>query len=380
MRISSFLKATIFFLAFPVFLFAQNAASTQTQTTTTKNASVLQNSTTLEMPEMPSMSSISISSGIEMPTISAPTIGRKFYTPTINRSYETENYSEKSASATQNAASQSTNFSAASSKNSQNSKNHSANENSVPAKSNSSGSQTSSSANNLRRVSSASRILTSASGFGTSLSASDLLSMDSSGLFSNIYGLLGPNTNDIYSESSETLLNGIISSLEEIKQEQEKISEKLTQENGANQNSQNSENQSDSEILTYKQNGQKNPSVLRFSINGLNILDTCRTVYFSKRENDGTFLLTGDRKYYASGKIFTETFYFLFKSDGNAGSNLGYNVQPAIIQNTENQNSFVYKLSQKKNLKAAKTGNLVTLHFSDSDLRTDLLLDIGEQN
>lgn len=340
---------------------ATSTRSSQTQSTTTRNAKVLQNSTTLEMLEMPS---ISVSSGPAMPTISTPTIGRKFYTPTINRSYETNsNSNAENYSASANSASSlksSTNvkpFAATSSINSQ---------------------EKASSARSfgLKSLSSA---LTS-SGFGTSLSASDLLSMDSNGLFSNIYGLSGTNTNDIYSEPSETLLNNIISSLEEIKQEQEKINEKLAQENGTNQTSGNqSAIQSDSEIVTYKQNDQKNPSILRFSINGLNILDTCRTVYFSKKENDGSFLLTGDRKYYANGKIFTETFYFLFKSDGNSGANLGYDVQPAIIQNAENQNSFVYKLSQKKNLKAAKTGNLVTLHFSDSDLRTDLLLDIGEQ-
>lgn len=340
---------------------ATNTRSSQTQSTTTRNAKVLQNSTTLEMLEMPS---ISVSSGPAMPTISTPTIGRKFYTPTINRSYETNsNSNAENYSASANSASSlktSTNakpFAATSSINSQ---------------------EKASSARSfgLKSLSSA---LTS-SGFGTSLSASDLLSMDSNGLFSNIYGLSGTNTNDIYSEPSETLLNNIISSLEEIKQEQEKINEKLAQENGTNQTSGNqSAIQSDSEIVTYKQNDQKNPSILRFSINGLNILDTCRTVYFSKKENDGSFLLTGDRKYYANGKIFTETFYFLFKSDGNSGANLGYDVQPAIIQNAENQNSFVYKLSQKKNLKATKTGNLVALHFSDSDLRTDLLLDIGEQ-
>lgn len=340
---------------------ATSTRSSQTQSTTTRNAKVLQNSTTLEMLEMPS---ISVSSGPAMPTISTPTIGRKFYTPTINRSYETNsNLNAENYSASANSASSlksSTNvkpFAATSSINSQ---------------------EKASSARSfgLKSLSSA---LTS-SGFGTSLSASDLLSMDSNGLFSNIYGLSGTNTNDIYSEPSETLLNNIISSLEEIKQEQEKINEKLAQENGTNQTSGNqSAIQSDSEIVTYKQNDQKNPSILRFSINGLNILDTCRTVYFSKKENDGSFLLTGDRKYYANGKIFTETFYFLFKSDGNSGANLGYDVQPAIIQNAENHNSFVYKFSQKKNLKAAKTGNLVTLHFSDSDIRTDLLLDIGEQ-
>lgn len=331
------------------------------QTTTTQNTSVLQNATTLEMLEMPS---ISVLSGPAMPTISTPTIGRKFYTPTINRSYETNtNSNAENYSASENSASSlksSTNakpFAATSSVNSQEK-------------------ASSASSFGLKSLSSA---LTS-SGFGTSLSASDLLSMDSNGLFSNIYRLLGTNTNDIYSEPSETLLNNIISSLEEIKQEQEKINEKLAKENGTNQTSGNPPAiQSDSEIVTYKQNDQKNPSILRFSINGLNILDTCRTVYFSKKENDGSFLLTGDRKYYANGKIFTETFYFLFKSDGNSGANLGYNVQPAIIQNTENKNSFVYKLSQKKNLKAAKTGNLVTLHFSDSELRTDVLLDIGEQ-
>lgn len=372
-------------IIFPSALNAQTTqtSQTQTQTQTTQNASVLQNSSTLQMPEMPS---ISTSAGLSMPTISTPTIGGKFYTPSINRSYETENsssgISEKSSSASQIGSQNITSFSAVSNTNSKNPNPSSATSTSnATRKVSANQSSSSGSSNNLQRISSASRILNSIENGlnGTNLSASDLLSMESNGLFSNIYGILGTNTNDIYSESSETLLNNIISSLEEIKQEQKNLNEKINSPQNADTNT-NLNQTSDSQIVTYKQSEQTSPSILRFSINGLNILDTCRTVYFSKKENDGSFLLTGDRKYFADGKIFTETFYFLFKSDGNAGSNLGYDVQPAIIQNPENKNSFVYKLSQKKTIKATKTGNLVSLHFSDSDLRTDLLLDIGEQN
>ena len=106
-------------------------------------------------------------------------------------------------------------------------------------------------------------------------------------------------------------------------------------------------------------------------------MDTCRTVYFSKKDYDGSFLLTGDRRYTSDNKSRDETFYFLFKTDGNCGTSAGYNVEPQVVQDYKNEYSFLYQLSKKHNLKAEKTGNLVSLRCTEPAWNFDLLLDIG---
>ena len=67
----------------------------------------------------------------------------------------------------------------------------------------------------------------------------------------------------------------------------------------------------------------------------------------------------------------------MFKADGRGGSEAGYNVVPQIMQAQENTNSLVYKLTKQNNLKAEKTGNLVSMRVNFEGLTADLLLDIG---
>ena len=50
-----------------------------------------------------------------------------------------------------------------------------------------------------------------------------------------------------------------------------------------------------------------------------------------------------------------------------------------IVQDSKNENSYIYKLSNVKNLTAEKTGNLVVMHFSSDPLNADLLLDIDNK-
>lgn len=173
------------------------------------------------------------------------------------------------------------------------------------------------------------------------LSAQDLILMERQGGLSNIFQNASSKANTVMSESSTT------------------SSAKNTGE-------------------SYARNTGRSPAIIRFIANGQNILDSCRTVYFSTKENDGSFLLTGDRKFYVGERAREETFYFLFKSDGNPGSRSGYFVQGEVIQDFENKSSVLHGLSKKDGLKAVKTGNLVSLRSKDSDLNMDLLLDIGE--
>lgn len=196
------------------------------------------------------------------------------------------------------------------------------------------------------------------------LSASDITNLYDSGLFNDISSLNTVNTN---SQNSEILLQQILKSLEELKNQQK------TSTAAEKQNLQNA--QIDSE--NFK---QREPSVLRFKINGYDIKDSLSAVFFSEPEEDGSFLLTGDRRYFTNQQRLTETFYLLFKTIKSTGSTTIFDVQPSIVQDFKNENSFVYKFANQKNLIAEKTGNLVVLHSSDNNLNVDLLLDIDKTN
>jgi len=122
--------------------------------------------------------------------------------------------------------------------------------------------------------------------------------------------------------------------------------------------------------------------VLRFSStniaeNGQNasiydILNTCRSIFISEPESDGTFLLTCDRVYSANGTLQNETFYMLFK----AIETDIFGVAVSVQQSRENKNSILYRLSQYSPLVAIRTGNLVTLRSQNPAPQVDLLLDI----
>ncbi len=258
-----------------------------------------------ETPAFPEMPSISASSGPAMPSVSAPTIGSRYYTPKIQKTYMAE-------------------------------ENSAPDENTLPSSatflldgeefSEDDALSLAGQISKLRR---------------SRLSAQDLILMERQGGLSNIFQNASSKANTVMSESSTT------------------SSAKNTGE-------------------SYARNTGRSPAIIRFIANGQNILDSCRTVYFSTKENDGSFLLTGDRKFYVGERAREETFYFLFKSDGNPGSRSGYFVQGEVIQDFENKSSVLHGLSKKDGLKAVKTGNLVSLRSKDSDLNMDLLLDIGE--
>lgn len=199
------------------------------------------------------------------------------------------------------------------------------------------------------------------------LTAKDISSLHDSGLFDSLTSLNSVSNAGIsnYATTSSTnvLLQQILNRLNELKSVQ-KNADSVQKE--ALQDT-----QTDSQTFKKRQ-----PSILRFKINGYNIADSLSDVFFSKTEPDGTFLLTGDRKYYTNQKTRTETFYFLFKAVSTNGSSVTYKVQPSIVQDSKNENSFVYKLAETKNLTAEKTGNLVIMHFSDKTLSADLLLNI----
>ena len=68
----------------------------------------------------------------------------------------------------------------------------------------------------------------------------------------------------------------------------------------------------------------------------------------------------------------------LFKTGAGSTSLMDYTAATAVTQDYYNPNSFMYQLTQHKNLSATRTGNLVTMRTDDEDWKLELLIDLGE--
>lgn len=196
------------------------------------------------------------------------------------------------------------------------------------------------------------------------LSAGDISSLYETGMFSGIASLSENSFNNSQNENSTNLLlQKILLTLDELKSERK--------------NSNSAEQKSDSEEISDSENFRvRKPQILRFKVNGYDINSSLEKVFFSECENDGTFLLSADRIYFADGKRRNETFYVLFKAEKGNGNSVTYKVEPSIVQDYENKNSYVRHFAEKKGMKATKTGNLVTLVDTDGKWKVDMLLNI----
>lgn len=308
-------------LSFFVFSEGAKASSSSTVQTTDSDTSSV-------MPVMPLMPSVSSPS---MPTISAPTIGSPFYTPG-----ESSGTTSSGTASSQQASPDTVTAPAA------------------PA------------AATVKNASALSSL--GLNGLSSSVTASDLTSLDGAGLLGSFYSSLN-NPLTTGDSSTNTLLTNILQQLNELKQENK----------SAITGSQAEKNADVTNSSAARENSTQ-PAILRFTVNGYDVLVTCRTIYFSDTESDGSFLLTGDRKYVSDGKTRDETFYLLFKTKGSAGFSTQYVVEPAVVQDYANKYSFVYQLAQKVNLSAAKTGNLITMRINEPVYNMDLLIDTGSRN
>lgn len=194
------------------------------------------------------------------------------------------------------------------------------------------------------------------------LSAQDISNLYDSGSFGTLSSLVG-GTSLSQTNSTEVLLRQMLSSLDDLKKTQNQSSDAEKQKLQSQQQ----------DSQTFK---TRTPSVLRFKINGYDVSDSLTKIFFSEPEPDGSFLFTADRKYFVNKRPRTETFYILFKSIKSNGSSTTYNLTTTLSQDEKNENSYIYKMAQQKNLTAEKTGNLVVLHNSQGDFKMDLLLDI----
>ena len=204
------------------------------------------------------------------------------------------------------------------------------------------------------------------------VSAADLTALAKKGLLNNFYSLLGSSGTDALLQGG--LSSGGIPSGAALPSSSNAMLEKILSELD-NVKKQNAEAVKSNEEQPLASSAR--PGILRFIVNGYDILASCRTVYFSDVGEDGTFLLTGDRAYTANGQKRTETFYILFRPAGGAGFSAQYKTEIAVVQDYTNVHSYMYRLASLGDLAAMKTGNLVSLRTSDPNCRADLLIDIG---
>ena len=294
----------------------------------------------ISMPEMPSVSMPSVGSGFYTP-------GRSdFYNPNLNRR-QTSSQNTTSASSAQDSASQTASSSSSSTQ-----------------------TQAVTNAQNLNKIAN------SATSSLNQLTADDISSLSNLGVFSQVSSLLGKgnasllnqNTVSAQTADSETL-KAILSELTSLKnqmsaQEGEHTAASLSDRANAEH--------------SFSNIAKKEPKILRFNVNGYDLLATCKKIYFSELETDGTFLLTGDRKYMSENKARSETFYFYFRAKRTENGITKYSVTPAVSQDYENEYSYLYQLTQKSELTADRTGNLVTLRIGDNNWKMDLLISLDK--
>ena len=280
-------------------------------------------SQSVSAPSMPTISSPT------MPTVSVPVIGSSFYYSNSNTTDSSNNSSSKKSSSNSDAKSSSTK---------------------------------------------------SSSNLLSTLTANDLQTLSATGMLDSLLenstgssSLLGLSNLYTSSSSSETniLLKQVLSEMEEIKQQTsapEKVASQAVQAPVVTSTSKTSATNT------------KPSRLIRFSVNGYDVLRTCRTVYISDVQEDGTFLVTGDRKYASDGVTRSETFHLLFKKDKGSSGLQNYHAAAAVTQDYLNEYSFLYQLSQRENLSATRTGNLVTMRTTDPDWKLELLIDLGENS
>lgn len=113
--------------------------------------------------------------------------------------------------------------------------------------------------------------------------------------------------------------------------------------------------------------------LLRFAVNGYNLLPTVRTLVSSILAKDGSFLVTGDRRYLSGKDWRTETFYLLCRSDG-AGR---YRLFADVSQDKLNAYSYAYALAGRSPLAGTLTGDILVFRTTDADFSIDVVFRIA---
>lgn len=274
--------------------------------------------------------SISMPSSPAMPSVSVPQISNGFYIPGSSDFYT----GQKSAT-----AAAATNFSASANSSPTNSSTQSANATQIKTTSQIENSQT---AQDITSNLVNSALSTSLAG---SLTDSGNSLINSSQILNSLSGLL----------SGKTVTTGTDQLFTTSAQSLEQASKTVKNDSSSVQNS-------------------SSPSILRFLINGTDMIPFCKTVFFSSAETDGSFLLTGDCRYELNGSTRNETFYLLFRSTGSKNASQEFSVTASVFQDKEDSSTYLYALTKIGNLTAQKTGNLISLKSKENGTVLNMLL------
>lgn len=262
-----------------------------------------------------------------MPTVSSPEIGNGFYSPgSVLKPEYSKNTSQSNSSQSEKAKSENKNAESSNAK------------------------------NEVQK-----KIL-------SALTAKDISLLKEQGFSSDINSMIFSLSSSDNSQETKILLNKILAEIEKIKDESGKENE----------------NKKTFEVSAASAKEEKLPEkskarLLRFSVNGYDILRTCRKIYISEVQLDGTFLVTGDRIYSSDGKNRTETFHILFKSSPSESGSSNYKAAANVTQDFLNENSFLYQLSKFENLPAMRVGNFVSMRTEEPNWKLELLIDLGEK-
>ena len=213
------------------------------------------------------------------------------------------------------------------------------------------------------------------------LTASEIATMGNMGLLNGLNSVYSSRsylsgTIDVNEKETNNLLRQILTEMENIQEQNKEATDAAEKEAVSDTPAQNIVTPN-ARPVSAKENAAHS-RLLRFNVNGYDVLKTCRTVYISDMHSDGSFLVTGDRKYLSDGKVRNETFHVLFTTDKTKDNSSLYKAAAEVNQDYFNQYSFLYELSRRNDLTAFRTGNLVTMKTSDPQWKLDMLIDLGE--
>ena len=114
-------------------------------------------------------------------------------------------------------------------------------------------------------------------------------------------------------------------------------------------------------------------SISRFKVCGHNLLSSFKEIYFSKPEEDGSFLLTIDRSYSDGSRPRSETVYLFFTPDKSSEKGK-FQLTIELMQDFENPNSFLYRLKESSPYAVKRTGNTYSLISKSKDFSAELLI------
>jgi hypothetical protein len=110
--------------------------------------------------------------------------------------------------------------------------------------------------------------------------------------------------------------------------------------------------------------------LVRLSVNGYSILPTVTTLVSSILARDGSFLITGDRRYLSSNRYRSETFYLLCRKTGRES----YRLYADVNQDEKNTYSFLYQLARKSPIEGKLTGDLIVFRTKDTAWKLDCVI------